>query len=498
MPKIAVIVARVSTDEQGEQGNSLPAQVERCKKFCADKSIPVHKVYELRESAYQETRTNFEKVVSEVETLAKEYNVYLVFDKNDRYTRNLQAPSVVHVDRMVKNQKVILVFVSDGRVVDHNTNATERVQQQMQGVFNEHFSASISDAVKRANEERMRRGEAVGGQPPLGYAVDKKDGNKKGNRVPDHHAHLIKKMFELYATGRYSIRTLCKEMEKRGLVSKRGKKVQSSTVDHILKNPFYYGVVGATETHDEYNHIYKPIITKQLFDKVQKVFVNRNKKPFKYNAKPFLFKGILTCGVCGCTITAQLKKNRYTYYNCTGARGCKRQYVAEGEIEQSVFTKIHSIQIDTDNAEAIVDGVRKANKERVDHQEAHRKSLHITRRGIERKIDTLLELYIDHGVREEAYKVKDQTLRQQQEDVQEQLGRIDTVDLQSHLTISRVLELANNLPLLYQNGDMEEKGEMLSLLFENSTLTGKEVEFVWAKPFDTLQKCATCPTMPPR
>jgi hypothetical protein len=50
-------------------------------------------------------------------------------------------------------------------------------------------------------------------------------------------------MFELYATGNYSLEELLREVHRWGVLGKAGKPVRKSSLASILRNPFYYGVM---------------------------------------------------------------------------------------------------------------------------------------------------------------------------------------------------------------------------------------------------------------
>ncbi len=49
----AILIARVSTEEQKEAGNSLPAQVARLEKYCQVKDFPIIKSFSFDESGYK-------------------------------------------------------------------------------------------------------------------------------------------------------------------------------------------------------------------------------------------------------------------------------------------------------------------------------------------------------------------------------------------------------------------------------------------------------------
>ena len=90
-----------------------------------------------------------------------------------------------------------------------------------------------------AMEIKARRGELVF-CPPVGYRIDA-DG-PRARAVPDPLlAPLVSEAFELYATGKYSIRKLLKVMASRGLVSRSGKPMGASALHVMLTNPFYCG-----------------------------------------------------------------------------------------------------------------------------------------------------------------------------------------------------------------------------------------------------------------
>ena len=60
----AILSARVSTEEQEEAGNSLPAQVERLKKYCQNKNFEIEKIFSFDESAYKNNREEFDRILT--------------------------------------------------------------------------------------------------------------------------------------------------------------------------------------------------------------------------------------------------------------------------------------------------------------------------------------------------------------------------------------------------------------------------------------------------
>src|SRR3989344_5276711 len=89
----AVIIARVSTEEQKEAGNSLPAQVARLKSYCERKGFEIIKKFSFDESAYKNNREEFDSILDYIIGLKE--TVAACFDKVDRLSRNVFDMRVV-------------------------------------------------------------------------------------------------------------------------------------------------------------------------------------------------------------------------------------------------------------------------------------------------------------------------------------------------------------------------------------------------------------------
>ena len=137
-----------------------------------------------------------------------------------------------------------------------------------------------------------------------------------------------------------------------GLVGSRsGKPLALASVEHILRNPFYYG-------HFLYRgevHIgsHKPMISKKLFDQIQSALVANGKPRKKRGEKGFLYKEFATCGECGYAITAEqhIKKSglRFIYYRCTHksrTQVCSQnRFLREEELTHQVRAEVQKVSL---------------------------------------------------------------------------------------------------------------------------------------------------------
>lgn len=95
---------------------------------------------------------------------------------------------------------------------------------------------------------------------PFGYLNDKRTKNISVDKVK---SALIKKTFEAYATGNYTLAQLRKVINDFGLKGRRDGDLSISNFQYLPKNPFYYSVIRYSGEFYESRH--EPIITKKNF-----------------------------------------------------------------------------------------------------------------------------------------------------------------------------------------------------------------------------------------
>lgn len=259
----AIILARVSTTEQIQEGQSVPAQLARAREYATRNGLKVVREFSIDESSLKDHRGKFEKVIEEIRN-SKE-KIALVAETIDRVQRSFKE-SVLLLE-MVKNEKVDVHFIRENLIIHKDSNSSEYLRWDMGVMLARSFVLNIGDNVKRTFELKKRNGEWTS-KAPIGYqniALDKARRLRK-DIIPDpDRRHLIVKLFEIYSSGNCSIKTLRDKITKEGLKSSAGKTLSVSMVDHILNNPFYYGEMRSKGTL--YQHKYEPLISRELFNK---------------------------------------------------------------------------------------------------------------------------------------------------------------------------------------------------------------------------------------
>jgi len=483
----AIILARVSDKKQ----DSNEAQVTRVSDYVRSKGLTPWKTYEIEESSTRGEREKFQEVVKEIHQ-SKE-PIALVVDTVDRLQRSFKES--VLLDDLRKAGKLEIHFYRESLIVSQSSNSSDLLRWDMAVMFARSYVLQLSDNVKRKQEQMRLSGEWTG-KPPIGYvSVHDSQGKRIDIIANPSTSHLVQKMFELYASGGYSIKAVREQMVKDGLKSPTGKILAMSMVDHILNNTFYYGEM--CSKGKLYPHKYVPLISKELFDRCKKVRDSWNKKPFQYAAKPYIFRGLARCAVCGCSMSPEMAKGKYVYYSCTNAKKdlcSKKVYIPEKELLKPVYEVLGAFnRIPQETIDEIVEGLKQSNESKSLYHSNSVDALQKEYVAIQSKIDRLMDLLLDSSITKDDYDRKLKELKQNQYEVNIQIEDHTRADESYYVTASTVFNLAKNALTLFESSEVPEKRAILNYLLQNYTVNGKTPAFSLRSPFDTILSVSTQP-----
>jgi site-specific DNA recombinase len=490
----AIILARVSTEEQKEAGNSLPAQVARLKAYCDRKGFELVETFSFDESAYKTKRDEFDRVLEYLN--ANKEKIVLCFDKVDRLSRNVFDKRVSMLYEKAVADEIELHFVSDNQIIGPAMSAVEKFQFGMSLGLAKYYSDAISDNVKRVFELKRRNGDWTG-KAPIGYKnipLDEEQRLRKDIEIDDERGHLVQALFELWSSGLYSTTAIWKKITDMGLRNENGQKLARSNIVAILKNSFYCGI--AHSKWGAYEHRYPRLISKALFDQCQEVFTKRAKKKSKVTLKEYIFQGLLPCAGCGCLYSPETHKGN-NYYSCTNAKGtCKRTYVNEKELLKpiyEVFGRFASIPQDVQ--ERLVDELRKLNETEARFYEKEFNRIQTEHQRVQGKVSRLTDALIDGSITKDIYDKKLEELKDQQYRLGIELEEHTKADHQYHIHVATVLNLCRRIRAIFDDprSEVSEKRAILNFILQNPTVDGKKLVFTMRKPFDVVLELAECP-----
>jgi site-specific DNA recombinase len=284
---------RVSTTKQGEQGVSLQEQKDAITRYCQRQDLEVAAWFEERETAAKRGRPIFTQMLKDLKR-GKAQGV--VIHKIDRSARNLK--DWADLGELIDNG--IEVHFANESLDLHSRGG--RLSADIQAVVAADYIRNLREETKKGFYGRIKQG-LYPIPAPLGY-LDKGKGQPK---EPDPaKARLVRKAFELYSSGRYSLDSLVEELWRLGLRNKRGTKITRNGLSTILNNPFYIGIIRLYKTNEIFPGAHQPIISKSLFDRVQTILHRKPNSGIQLH--DFLFRRMLLCKHCHCALIGERQK----------------------------------------------------------------------------------------------------------------------------------------------------------------------------------------------
>jgi site-specific DNA recombinase len=477
----AIILARVSTEEQMTEGQSIPAQIDRAREYAKRKDFDVVKEYQFDESSTKDRRVKFEQVIEDIKK-SKE-NIALIVETVDRLQRSFKES--VELDVLRKEGKLELHFIRENLIVHKDSNSSEIQRWDLATFVAKSFVLQISDNVKRTFSNKVKLGEIIG-RAPIGYLNATDEITEKKDVIVDKmRAEHIKKIFKLYSTGNCSMKYLSKLMQEEGLTTKRGGKIGIRQIELILKNSFYYG--SQLYKGELYPHKYEPLISYELFLQCQKVKESYKKTPRKTSKKPFVFQGLITCANCGCRITPELKKGRYVYYHCTNHKEiCEKITVKQEQLLEEVKHIFKRLVLSQEEIDKLVNSLKTIEEGKNEFQKMQLKKFRRENDQIDEKISIMYEDRLSGSITIDFYNKKFSEFMEKKQENEFKMKKLNNANKNYYITANTILSLAQKASEIFESSEIEEKRQLVSFVFQNLELDGRKLLFKTKTPFERV------------
>jgi hypothetical protein len=247
-----------------------------------------------------------------------------------------------------------------------------------------------------------------------------------------------------------------------------------SMVQCILQNPFYYGVFRYNGELWQGKH--EPMIAKKLFDKCQKVLSDRA-RPQKRKVKEFAFRGLLFCGECGCAITSETQKG-HNYYRCTKKRGkCSQGYIREEVLADQINKQIQKVSLPPSWADKMIAELEKDKEREAKDGAVFAQNLKSQIKGLEDKLDTLLDAHLDGTINKEEYTAKKQKILNQKIEISEKLKDFEQNGNHWLEPAKKFILDSKQAEIIALHKNLFEKKDFLKKIGSNRILRERELVF---------------------
>lgn len=308
----AVIYCRVSTKEQ-LSNLSLEVQEARCRAYCHEIGWDVLRIFREAESAKTVHRTEFQEMLEFCGMNHKAVAAVVVYD-GTRFSR--ETMDALQVEAIL-NAKGIVV-----------RSATQPFDETPEGGLFKTlvFAYATYDNKWKAKKtiEGMKAAILKGlwvHKAPLGYVNIQNPAEDGPNLALDpDRAPLIRRAFEMYASGSYSKSEVLATVTDLGLRDSSGRPLSSQTFDKLLRKPVYAGWIVSSYGIRARGR-FEPIVTEELFACVQDVMAGKAPNGTAKGSldEHFPLRMFVRCGVCGTPLTGSISTGhggKYGYYFC--------------------------------------------------------------------------------------------------------------------------------------------------------------------------------------
>lgn len=375
--KYNILYGRLSQeDDRAGESNSIHNQKLLLEKYAAENGFD-NTIF-LADDGYSGTnfeRPSWKKVIEMIE--GDEVKTLIVKDLSRFGREYLQVGYYTEIYLPQKDVRFIAVNDAVDSLVESSNDFNP-----IRNWANELQAKDSSKKVRAVKRIQAERGERLGGRPPYGYR--KKDSTTK-DIVPDEDAApIVKRIFELCASGKgpsQIARILTQEQvltpsnyyyrktgaSHVGLDTTRPFSWSGSTVTGIMDNKTYLGhMPGLRATSLSYKNkkivrkpeseqvlvenTHEPLIAQEQWDIVQDVRKHK-KRTLKHMDEPNMFSGLVFCADCGKTLvlyrTQSMKKSQYCFkcyiYGKRGKDACSPHNIREADLIQIVLDDLRRV-----------------------------------------------------------------------------------------------------------------------------------------------------------
>jgi site-specific DNA recombinase len=461
----------VSTPRQGEHGVSLQEQRDAIVHYAQRNDLEVIQWFEERDTAAKRGRKIFNRMIK---LLRHGKARGVLIHKIDRSARN--AKDWAELGELIDNG-IEIQFVNENLDLQSRGG---RLSADIQAVVAADYIRNLREETRKGFYGRIKQG-LYPLPAPLGY-LDKGKGELKESDPAK--APLIKKAFELYGSGRYNLDSLGDELFRLGLRNRHGNRISRNGLSILLNNPFYIGIIRLKRTGETFSGSHQPLIAKSLFDRVQSVLEGKTKIRVQHH--DFLFRRLLTCKNCGCSMYGEQQKGN-NYYRCH-TTACTTKCVREEVVEREVLHHFSFLRLDEQErscATQMIDSYRKGWEQ---EKENLIQSLNLTLAQLNDRLGRLTDAYIDRVIDKEIFEKRKAALLMEQRGIDEKLARFRLKTQSVPDEVAKFLELAGSAYSLYKSGFPHDKQELVKTIVSNRHVEGKNLGFTLAFPFNELAK----------
>lgn len=380
--KAALYIRLSVEDGDKEESNSVINQRMMLSEFVNESpDIELYDVY--IDDGYTGTdfeRPGFTRLLNDL--YIKKFNTVIVKDLSRLGRNYIEVGN--YIEKIFPLFNIRFISINDQIDSKKDPDSVNSLIVPFKNLINDEYCRDISNKIKAVQKMKMKKGEYIGSYAPYGYIKDPEDKHKL--IIDEEAAKIIRLIFEWTLNG-YSRTAIAKKLNELGILNPTGHRAEElnmkipvaserrdkryswgiTTIRQILMNQMYCGDVvqhkGKLISYKIHKRVvlpksewivvedtHEPIISREIFDKVQNEIINRDTR-MNENGKISIFAGHIKCGDC---LRAMSKKvagkykgqpRKHYHYMCslymrTAGAQCSKHSIRNDELESAVLQAV--------------------------------------------------------------------------------------------------------------------------------------------------------------
>lgn len=404
-------------------------------------------------------RIEFDKLIKTIEKSKGENILYCW--KLDRLSRNpVDSWMIQYLMQRWKLSKII--------TNDREYNPVDSwLLMSVENAMSNQFILDMVKNVERWMKSKIEKGWCIQ-NVPLWYKNNKET---KEADIDNYTAPFIKEIFKLRADKK-SLSEIIEIMDKRWLKWKNWWKLNKSTVDTILKNPFY--IWFQKFQGKLYKSIHKKLINIELWEEVNGVkrwYKKHNLEtefPLKWIVKNFHNKKPLL---------ALWKKKKYVYYS-THSRDEFIINMNQNHIIQVFDKVINQYYLNEELKPLILSDIKECYENYYNDIKEKKKTFELSLKKINDRCDKIFQLVCNNTISEEKYKIENNNLIIEQEKIEKELSNIQVIDRLIIDEAFDTVELLINLKTEREKASNDKKLKLIKMIVVELFVDTKKQLFI--------------------
>jgi DNA invertase Pin-like site-specific DNA recombinase len=457
---------RVSTTKQGERSVSLPEQKSAIERYAARAGLTLIQWFEEQQTAAKQGRPIWNGMLRE---LRKGTARGVVIHKIDRSARNLKdwADLGELIDRGIE------VHFANESLDLHSRGG--RLSADIQAVVASDYIRNLREETKKGIYGRLKQG-FYPLRAPIGYLDN---GAAKAKTIDREKGPLVRKAFELYGTGQWSIPTLVNELYRRGLRNHAKGPVTRTGLHTILRNPFYTGVMRIRASGETYEGNHEALISKGLFDRVQNILHGR--VGTRVRIHDCTFRRFITCAACGNHLIGELQKRR-VYYRCH-TKACAKTSIREDALEAIVVKNLRALEFSEPEKALMFSRIAELKASWIENKERELQNAKLKIEQVTERLNRLTDVFLEGALDRSMFEERKAMLIAERRAMNDRLADYQANRVSAPDELRKFVELAGSAYSLYRNAATEKKRRLLRIVMSNCIIRQKDIDIAWLIPF---------------